>query len=631
MFNEKRLLLVEDSEADAELLTIHLGKSRVPLHVERVSTERELRACIAQGVPDLILSDFRIGPMDALRVLQIVRELAPDCPVIVVTGTLTDEIAAECIKRGAIDYLLKDKLERLPSAVERALAEKDLMTERAEAQKLLRHHDAIVSASDDAIIGLAVDETVTSWNQGAEGLYGWSADEAIGKLFSAVLPPEGRSELTEINAALRDGRTVRNLEVLHHRRDGKPVSVLLTVSPIRGGAGENLGGAVIARDVSDRKQLEQQYLHSQKMEAVGQLAGGVAHDFNNLLTVINGYADLMLQESSTESPMAARIKHIKDAALRAAGLTRQLLIFSRRQVIQPRIVNFSDAVTNLSGMLARLIGANIELVTHLAPQLPSVKIDPGQLEQVILNLAVNAQDAMPSGGRLLIETVAEVGGAVLVVQDNGTGMDESTRARIFEPFFTTKEAGKGTGLGLATVYGIMQQSGGTINVHSEPGNGTTFRIWLPATESIDAPREASPAVETFAPGTETILLVEDDQAVRILTSALLWQLGYSVHEASNTAEACAVLSARKGSIDLLFTDLLMPGGGAPEMSHVVQAGYDGVPILYMSGYTGDLLVRYGISGSEINFIEKPFTVQTLSSKLREVLTRERRGTRGIGS
>jgi PAS domain S-box-containing protein len=622
MFNEKRLLLVEDSEADAELLTIHLAKSRVPLRIERVSSEQDLRARIAQGAPDLILSDFKIGPMDALRVLELVRQSIPDCPVIVVTGTLSDELAAECIKQGAIDYLLKDKLERLASAVERALSETALKAERAEAQKILRHHAAIVSASDDAIVGLSVDETVTSWNHGAENLYGWNAQDAIGKPFSAVIPPEDQAGLSEIRTALSEGRRVRNIEGLHHRRDGKPISILLTVSPIRGTSGEILGGSVIARDISDRKQLEQQYLHSQKMEAVGRLAGGVAHDFNNLLTVINGYADLALQKPAREVSLDERIKPIKEAARRAAGLTRQLLAFSRRQILQPRIVNISDAITNVGAMVERLIGANIELVTKLEPNLPPIRIDPGQLEQIILNLVVNAQDAMLTGGRLLIETMADRGGAVILVQDTGTGMDEATRARIFEPFFTTKEVGKGTGLGLATVYGIVQLSGGSIIVQSELGRGTTVRIWFPAVEGAEIPVETRAPGDIPVSGTETILLVEDDEDVRILTSALLKRLGYSVYTATTTAEACALLSAHKDSIDLVLTDLLMPGGGAPEMSHIVQAGNEGVPLLYMSGYTGDLLVRYGLSGTEINFLEKPFTPQTLGVKVREVLTKE---------
>ena len=626
MFNEKRLLLIEDSDADVELLTIQLEKSHVPLRLERVSSEPELRAHIARSAPDLILSDFKIGMMDALRVLGIVRELIPDCPVIVVTGTLSDELAAECIKQGAIDYLLKDKLERLPSAVERALVGKELIAERAEAQKILRHYAAIVSASDDAIVGLAVDETVTSWNHGAEILYGWQAQEAIGKSFFEVIPTEDAVGLTEIRRALSEGRRVRNIECLHHRRDGSTVNVLLTASPIRGVLGEILGGSIIARDISDRKQLEQRYLHSQKMEAVGRLAGGVAHDFNNLLTVINGYADLALLRPFTEVPLADRIKPIKDAALRAAGLTRQLLAFSRRQVLQPQIVNLNESIKNVGAMLSRLIGANIELVTKLDPGLPPIKIDPGQLEQVILNLVVNAQDAMLSGGNLLIETKADAAGAVLVVQDNGIGMDESTRVRIFEPFFTTKEAGEGTGLGLSTVYGIVQQSGGSISVLSEPGKGATFRIWFPGAERAEVQRESPTPGGTAGAGSETILLVEDDPDVRILISALLKQLGYAVHQASNTAEACALLSENKGLIDLMFTDLLIPGGGAPEMGHVVQAGYDNVPVLYMSGYTGDLLVRYGLSGSEINFLEKPFTPLKLGLKLREVLSKER-GTR----
>lgn len=624
MFTERRLLLVEDSALDAELLTIQLGKSRLPLVVQRVASERELRDQIAESPPDLIVSDFNINGMDAFRVLDIVHETMPDCPVIVVTGTLTDELAAECIKRGAIDYLLKDKLERLPSAVERALSEKQLVAERAAAQRVLRDHAAIVSASDDAIIGLAVDETVTSWNHGAENLFGCPAADALGKSFSSVVPPEDRLKLVQIQAALKEGLRVRNLETIYHRQDGKILSISLTVSPILGAEGEVLGGAVIARDVSERKQLEQQFLHSQKMEAVGRLAGGVAHDFNNLLTVINGYADLAAAELEPDSTIFVKIKSIKGAAMRASGLTRQLLAFSRRQVLQPQIVSLNDAIRNVATMLSRLIAANIEVVTNLGTDIPLIKIDPGQLEQVILNLVVNAQDAMPSGGKLLIETAGVVGpsGAVIVVQDNGVGMDENTRSRIFEPFFTTKEAGKGTGLGLATVYGIVQQSGGVISVASEPGKGATFRICFPAADPIGGRGEKKTGTEIALGGTEKILLAEDDQDVRILTATILKQHGYTVIEAATTAQACNALAAHQGTIDLLLTDVLMPTGGMPEMNHVAQASREQIPVLYTSGYTGDLLTRYGISGSEINFLEKPYTSQTLGRKVREVLIKE---------
>jgi PAS domain S-box-containing protein len=592
--------------------------------VERVSTEQGLRDSLANGTPDLVLSDFSIASMDAFRVLEIVKEVCPECPVIVVTGTLSDELAAECIKRGALDYLLKDKLERLPSAVERALAERQLMTERAETQRTLRHHAALVSASDDAIIGLAVDEIVTSWNHGAENLFGCPASEAIGKAFSAIVPPDDRSELFQLQSALKEGRRLHNLETLHHRRDGKILSISVALSPIQSAEGEILGGAVIVRDISERKQLEQQFLHSQKMEAVGRLAGGVAHDFNNLLTVINGYADLAAAELEAGSSVSNKIKSIKGAAMRASGLTRQLLAFSRRQVLQPQIVNINDAIRNVSTMLSRLIGENIELVTNLAPDLPLIKIDPGQLEQVILNMVVNAQDAMPAGGKLLIETSGVIGpsGAVVVVQDTGIGMDENVRTRIFEPFFTTKEAGKGTGLGLATVYGIVQQSGGVISVTSEPEKGTTFRICFPAADTFIPGGETKPVLEAPAYGTEKILLVEDDQDVRILTATILKQQGYTVIEASSTEEACAALDVHKGTIRLVLTDILMPSNGVPEMSHVLQATVDEVPVLYVSGYTGDLLTRYGISGSEINFLEKPYTSQTLGRKIREVLAKE---------
>ncbi|HXI03120.1 MAG TPA: ATP-binding protein [Candidatus Saccharimonadales bacterium] len=382
------------------------------------------------------------------------------------------------------------------------------------------------------------------------------------------------------------------------------------------------------------KVSEEALRHSQKMEAIGRLAGGVAHDFNNLLTAIMGYTDMLTNSLKDSDPMKAQVTEIRKASHRAADLTRQLLAFSRKQILDPKVMNLNWSVTNLEVMMRRLIGEDIELVTTLAEGLGRIKADPGQIEQVILNLAVNARDAMPQGGRLLIETAnlevaagAEGGDAavtagsyvVLQVTDTGVGMDEETMSRIFEPFFTTKDKSRGTGLGLSTVYGIVTQSGGHIRVHSEPGRGTSFRILLPMTAGAVEAEEPAPA-EAFADrGSETILLVEDDELVRDLTRGILLMHGYKVLEAPQGGEALLLCESHKGPIDLMLTDVVMPNLSGPDLVARVSPLRPEMKIVFMSGYTDVGDPRQGKIGAATAFIQKPFTPAELTRKLREVL------------
>lgn len=370
------------------------------------------------------------------------------------------------------------------------------------------------------------------------------------------------------------------------------------------------------------------------MEAVGRLAGGIAHDFNNLLTAITGYSDLVLKDLDAANPSRGRILEIKRAAERAAGLTRQLLAFSRQQVLAPQILDSNDLVVNMEKLLQRVIGENIEVRTVLAPNLGAVRADPGQLEQVIINLAVNARDAMPDGGRLTIETAnveldqayarqhppAAPGAYVMLsVSDSGMGMDETTKARIFEPFFTTKEKGKGTGLGLATVYGIVKQSGGYVWVYSEPGHGTTFKVYLPRIEGKAAPLGKPQAVPGSLRGTDTVLLVEDDLAVRTVTRQMLQRQGYTVLEAADVESAVAFTLNHEGPIDVLLTDVVMPGMNGRELGKRLTAKRPAMKVLYMSGYTEDTVVRHGLLEPGIAYLQKPFTPDSLALKLRELL------------
>ncbi len=384
------------------------------------------------------------------------------------------------------------------------------------------------------------------------------------------------------------------------------------------------------------RESEEQLRQSQKMEAVGRLAGGIAHDFNNLLTAIIGYSQLTLRQLRQSDPLRPKIEEIKKSGERAASLTRQLLAFSRKQVLQPKVLNLNEVVADMDNMLRRLISEDVDLLTTLFPALSHVKADPGQIEQVLLNLVVNARDAMPQGGKVTVETknvvldetytarhaAVEPGRYVmLAVSDTGTGMDAATQKRIFEPFFTTKEQGKGTGLGLSTVYGIVKQSGGNICVYSELGQGTTFKVYLPQFAKDATEFEPREIIVETPQGTETILLVEDDEVVRKLTRETLEMSGYVVLEATNGNHALSVCETHQSQIHLILTDVVMPQMSGREMVQRLSARLSQVPVLYMSGYTDDAIVHHGVLEEGMAFLEKPFTPDALAHKVREVLDR----------
>jgi nitrogen-specific signal transduction histidine kinase/CheY-like chemotaxis protein len=391
----------------------------------------------------------------------------------------------------------------------------------------------------------------------------------------------------------------------------------------------------VKRDISHRRRLEEQLRQAQKMEAVGRLSGGIAHDFNNLLNVIMGFTDMLLKHLPDDDRLRRYAHQVLKAANRGAGLTRQLLAFSRQQVLQPKVVDLNTVVTEAEKMLARLIGEDLELLTSLAPDLGRIEVDPGQIEQVIMNLAVNARDAMPQGGTLAIETAnldltegaaSRHGFPVtpgpyvrLMVSDNGSGMDKSTQAHIFEPFFTTKEAGKGTGLGLATVYGIVKQSKGYIWADSELGQGTRFTILLPRLAAERRLSEGDHPEDDEPGGTGTVLVVEDDEAARGLWQEMLEAMGYRVIAASNGADALERAAAHPGRIDLLLTDVVMPRLGGRELAERLSEARPGLRIIFMSGYTADTMLRQGIADTGGPFLQKPFTGQVLARKIRETL------------
>jgi signal transduction histidine kinase len=429
-----------------------------------------------------------------------------------------------------------------------------------------------------------------------------------------------------------EGRVYRGV-LTNRKKDGALYHEAKTITPVKDETGTIVNFISTGKDITEQRQAEEalrqtesQLQQAQKMEAVGRLAGGVAHDFNNVLTVILGHCEILLDDRSPDDPARRGLELIERTAERAAGLTRQLLAFSRRQVLQPKILDLNPIVSGLAGMLRRLIGEDVELVMDLSAGLWVVRADPGQVEQIVMNLAVNARDAMPRGGRLVISTenvpaaAPQHGHVVLKVSDTGVGMDAETQERIFEPFFTTKETGKGTGLGLAMVHGIMEQHGGTVHVDSAPDRGTTFTLTFPVVEGV--PEEPTATPKLVAPsmrGAETILLVEDEAAIRSLAREILEVNGYVVLEAGDGVTALERCARHEGPIHLVLTDVIMPGISGPDVARRVKAARPDVKILYISGYTAEKLDHHGVLGGEVALLEKPFTPTTLMAKIREVL------------
>jgi signal transduction histidine kinase/CheY-like chemotaxis protein len=463
-------------------------------------------------------------------------------------------------------------------------------------------------------------------------LLGCGREEALGSQAEQILQLNGGAEPKPQTLAQLAGDAGWSGERAIRRGPGEPRRVELSVSALRGPAGEAAGTVACVRDVTALRALEEQYRQAQRLESIGRLAGGVAHDFNNLLTVINGYSQLLMDRVGQDHPLRPSLKAILQAGERAASLTRQLLAFSRKQTLQPKVLNLNRVVAGIEPMLRRLIGEPINVVMALAPTLGSVKADAGQIEQAIVNLAVNARDAMPEGGTLLIETAdveldehyawehVEISPGryvMLAVSDTGKGMDEATRTRLFEPFFTTKEVGKGTGLGLATVYGIVKQSGGHIWVYSELGKGTTLKLYFPRVGAAAA--EESPAAMVVRGGKERILLVEDEVGVRALAASILAEHGYFVWPASGGEEARQIAVAHGCGIDLLLTDVVMPDTTGPKLAADLRTICPGLRVLYTSGYTDHVIVHNGMLDPGVAYLQKPFSPAQLLHAIRQAL------------
>jgi two-component system, cell cycle sensor histidine kinase and response regulator CckA len=632
------ILILEDRQSDAELALLALRQAGFDPSWRRVETEQDYTACLDPAL-DLILADYTLPQFDALSALRLLRERELDIPFIIVSGSISEDIAVMAIQLGATDYLIKDRMTRLGAAVTRALEQRRLRGAKQDTDQLLRNSEqrfrALIEHSTDGIGLVSSDGTIRYTSPSTSRILGYADEELVGQRAFELIHPDDHAS---IQARLAEGLQQPGQSVIAECRvrhkDGAWGLIEIVANNLL--AEPSVRAIVLNyRDITERRQAAAQLLQAQKMEIVGRLAGGVAHDFNNLLTAISGYAELVLAEAPPDTVVRDDLKEILKAAGRAATLTRQLLAFARKQIIEPQVLNLNDMIGNIDNLLRRLIGEDIDLVTLPSPDLGQVRADPGQIEQVLVNLAVNARDAMPGGGKLTIETRNAVldddyaqqhlgvtpGAYVLVaITDTGVGMDSETQRRIFEPFFTTKEPGRGTGLGMATCYGIVEQHGGHVWVYSELHHGTTFKIYLPR---VEAPAEVWPQradASDLPHGTETVLLAEDDPAVHALVARVLRDQGYTVLEAADGAAAVQVAREQTGAtIHLLLTDVVMPHISGKALAEQISNMYPGIKTLFISGYANDAIVHHGRLDPGVAFLNKPFSPSALARKVREVL------------
>ena len=621
------VLLVEDSDDDAQLLVLELTRGGHKVSAKRVETAEALRAALAEGTWQVVLCDFTLPHFSGAEALRIVKESGLDLPFIYVSGTMGEDIAVEAMKAGAHDYIVKHSLARLVPAVERELREAQDRKQGREAEAQMRmsehkYRHLFKSMRDAALLISVENGKIIDANEEAESLLGRGRDALLGmdhaQLYRLPGPP------AEASAAGYEAEIVRS--------DGRVVPVHVCSSMIE--LYDRPFQLTLFRDITERRELEDQFRQAQKMEAIGRLAGGIAHDFNNLLAVIQMQSSIMLDAPADPAGVREGTHQIMAAAERAANLTRQLLTFSRRSVRQSKDIDLGEVAGNMTKLIRRLIGEDVMLETRFAPSLPLINADPGMMEQVVMNLAVNARDAMPAGGRLLValdvKTIgddyvrlhprARPGAFVcLSVSDTGCGIPKEDLPHIFEPFFTTKEIGKGTGLGLATVFGIIEQHHGWIEVLSTVGAGTTFQVFLPA---LATARPAAAAVNgpVVRGGTETLLLVEDEAILRNLACAALERHGYRVLTAGSATEAIKRWEERTVPVDLLLTDLIMPGGmSGDELADTLIRSQPGLKVVFTSGYSNDLLNQRRHLRPGIDFIAKPYPVSELAAIVRRRL------------
>jgi PAS domain S-box-containing protein len=631
-----RILYLEDSIQDLELTLATLEQSGIDCSVRHVETRETFASALADESYDVILSDFRLPDFDGLSALRMVRASGRLVPFILVSGTIGEEAAIEALTAGATDYVLKHRLSRLPACVQRALSEMADRRERMLAERALKESEeryrSLIETIKDWVWASDLDGRILFSNQAAERITGFRPSELVGRNVLEFLDPsetDGR-EPSWFGPAEDSGTDSRPIRWRH--RDGTVRHLETSAVPTLNAAGVRDGYRGVARDVTERVVLEAQLRQSQKMEAVGTLAGGIAHDFNNALTTIIGFSEL-LSDRLGPAESGEELDAIMKAAQHSAALTRQLLAFSRRQVLDPTVLDLREVIRELEKMLRRVIGENIHLTVQSDADLARVKADRGQIEQVLMNLSVNARDAMAAGGSLTIDTrnVALDDGFVLAhpdvtpgpyvmlrVSDTGQGMSAAVLSRMFEPFFTTKPKGRGTGLGLSMVYGIVKQSGGHIDAFSEPGRGTTFRIYLPVAAAEQPNAVAAPGLDRLH-GSETVLLAEDEEPVRMLTQRILEQYGYQVISTRSAEEALELAAGLGESIDLILTDAVLPNISGPELARRLEKQLPNLRVLFISGYSDGGAAGQGLLSERDVILQKPFGAIALLQNVRRLL------------
>jgi len=633
-----RLLMVEDSEEDAALLLRELKKQGFDPIFERVETPAEMTTALDKHKWDVIISDYSLPRFSAPDALELMKTKAVDLPFIIMSGSIGEDRAVSALKSGAHDFIVKGTMSRLVPAIEREIRDAEERHARKQAEESLLQSSAEIndlynqapcgyhSLNADGFF-VRINDTELTW-------LGYERDELLGKRFIDVLHPDFiKSYQANFEIFKRSG-TIHDLEFNMLRKDGSILPVVMNASALRDADGNYIMSRSIVFDTTERKRLEEQLRQAQKIEAIGQLAGGVAHDFNNLLTVIIGHSLLALERMNPDHSIRNALSQIHKTGERAAALTRQLLAFSRRQILEPKVIDINANLAEMDAMLKRLVPANITITTNLDPKVSRVFADEGQLGQVVMNLVINARDAITSHGKIAIETsnvsldeaysrthtgVKPGRYVLLAVSDTGSGMSDEVKARIFEPFFTTKEMGKGTGLGLSTVYGIVRQSGGSIEVYSEVGKGTTFKIYLPRADGELSATQSSQALPSIVQGNEVILLVEDDDEVRELIQEILKWSSFTVLSARNGVEALKVSEQHTGLIDLLMTDMVMPEMTGPELADRMRKLRPAMKVLCMSGYTEQATINNGMLAPHMHFLHKPFTPMDVARKVRETL------------
>lgn len=634
-----KILYAEDSTEDAELTLRTLRRAGLEYEHRLSADLDEIGRLMEGGGFDVLLSDYNLRKFDARLLLSKRNKAAPDTPFIIVTGTLPDESAVELIKQGATDYVLKDRLSRLPAAIKMALKEREekrrLEAARWELQESESRFRELFESASDLIFTVSLAGALEITNPAFQRLLGAGQAALAGRRFEELAAPEARPALAEALAAAAGGAEAQLSETVLLAADGRRLQLEGSLH-LRRKDGEPLYLQGIFRDVTEQRVLEAQFRQAQKMEAVGRLAGGIAHDFNNILGVIEGYATLLLRglpEDHAERPDA---EEIRKAVQRAAALTRQLLIFSRKQPMQKKAVSVNSVIENLQRMLLRIIGENVRLDLKLQPDLPPFLADQSQMEQLLVNLAVNARDAMPGGGDIIISTSLETvpdGDAncphpetagrefiKISVADTGTGLSQQALEHMFEPFFTTKEKGKGTGLGLATVYGITRQHNGWIEAANRQGSGAEFRVFIPATAASCAQAEQAARSEPRAIRRQARLLIaEDDKNLRELAEKALSAYGHEIVAASSAAEAIKLFRSAGGAFDLFFSDMFLGDNKATELTDEMLAINPAVKFIITSGYFDEASDWEELERRGYAYLQKPYSIDALIKMINDLL------------